>query len=85
LENNFVGLDLRGWSEDRLEGIGVIWDFEKGNKERGRRFVGALCKVCTNEWLIFVTFCGFCSTHFVSMKPTKSYNLKIVYWDLVIA
>jgi hypothetical protein len=25
-------------------------------------------------------FVGFCSTHFVSMKPTKSYKLKIVYW-----
>jgi hypothetical protein len=45
--------------EDRLEGIGVIWDFEKVDKERGRRFVGVLCKVCTNEWLIFVTFFGF--------------------------
>jgi len=24
LEKNFVGLDLKGWLEDRLEGIGVI-------------------------------------------------------------
>jgi hypothetical protein len=49
----------RCWSEGRVEGSGVIWDFGKGNKERGRRFVGALCKLCTNEWLIVVTFCGF--------------------------
>jgi hypothetical protein len=82
LEKNFVGLDLRGWLEGRLEGIGVIWDFE----ERGRRFVGALCKVCTNEWLIVVTFCGFLYFPFCFDETYQIiYNLKIVYWDLVIA
>jgi len=30
--------------EDRFEGIGVIWDFEKVNKERGRRFVERCAK-----------------------------------------
>ncbi len=47
-------------------------------------FLNSKMSKCTKEWLTFVTFFSFYSTHLVLLSPSKTYSVKFFNWDLVL-